>query len=125
VGAFQHAASGSCPSECAGAFALYLPGVTWGLPSELPAAINSSAPFDSLEFVALYTNPNVANRYPAVQPLLALRAYGAVVLTNKLAGNFTSVSNAWPYGFRDPYAAFSDFVLLRNLMLVALAIGFW
>src|SRR5207302_821659 len=102
---------------------LYIPGLSWGLPSEVHVATDSEAPYDSIEFVALYRDPDVANKYPDVQPLLALPVYGAVVLANKISGDLTTISTAWPYGFRDPYRVFSEFILARNAMSLMMGIG--
>lgn len=105
------------------ALAFYLPGVAWGLPSEYALESDAPAPYDALLFVGQYNNVNAAVKYPAVLPLMTLPPYGALFLGHKLVGNFSSFSSTWPYGFKDPYVAFSQMILVRNAMSVAMVIG--
>ena len=102
---------------------LYGLGIFWGLPSALSAASDSPAPLGPLAFVAEYRDPHKSYIYPAVHQLLLLCVYAPVVLFCKLTGQLGSLSGAWPYGFRDPTAVFSAFILAGNLVSLAMGVG--
>ena len=102
---------------------LYGLGIFWGLPSALSAASDSPAPLGPLAFVAEYRDPSKSYIYPAVHQLLLVCVYAPIVIFCKLTGQLGSLSGAWPYGFKDPTAVFSAFILAGNLVSLAMGVG--
>lgn len=101
---------------------LYGLGIFWGLPSAMTAASDTTAPLGPLAFAAEYRDPNKSYIYPAVHQLLLLVFYALVLAGCKLFGYLGSLSGTWPYGFTDPTAVFSAFILVSNLVSLAMAI---
>jgi hypothetical protein len=102
--------------------ALYALGIFWGLPSAMTAASDTTAPLGPLAFAAEYRDPSKSFIYPAVHQLLLLAFYAVVLVVCKLTGYLGAISSAWPYGFTDPSAVFSAFILVSNLVSLVMAI---
>jgi len=102
---------------------LYIPGVFWGLPSEIVSEKDSQIPFGPLAFVADYSNPSLANQYPDVHYILLVVIYAGVFLFHKIIGNLHTISSTWPYGFQNPAAAFSMLILVSRLVSVSMGIA--
>lgn len=102
---------------------LYGLGIFWGLPSALTEASDSTAPLGPLAFVAEYRDTSKSYIYPAVHQLLLVSFYAVVLAVCKLTGHLGSLSSTWPYGFTDPTAVFSAFILVSNLVSMAMAIA--
>lgn len=103
--------------------ALYALGIFWGLPSAMTAASDTTAPLGPLAFAAEYRDPSKSYIYPAVHQLLLLVFYAVVLVACKLTGYLGSISSAWPYGFTDPTGVFSVFILVSNLVSLAMALA--
>ncbi len=102
---------------------LFVPGIWWGLPSEFTPAIDSPVPHSPLAFVADYTNPDIAQKYPATHQVLLLPFYGATLLVLKLLGIWKSVSSTWPYGFQYPSAVFSALIIEARMISLVMSVG--
>lgn len=95
--------------------------VTWGLPSAFPSEVDSLAPLSPLAFVGDYSNPNIAEKYPATHQILTLVFYTAVIVFFKVTGQLGILSSSWPFGFTDPSYAFSILILVSRLISVVMA----
>jgi|GEM_PF-3134336 len=104
-------------------YALYALGFAWGLPSEFTSAVDSKVPHDPIAFVADHSNPQAASKYPAGHQLLLLPLYGLAFLCFKVTGNLQGLSATWPYGLRDPAAAFSVLIVLSRMVSAAMAVA--
>lgn len=105
------------------AFAMFILGIGWGLPSEVNPARDSPAPHHILSFFAEYGDRDVASKYPAGHYVITAPFYACVFLVSKLTGELGSLSSAWPYGFKNPSTAFSALIVVSRMLSVMMATG--
>ena len=58
----------------------YSLGIYWGLPSAFSPAGDSPVPLNPLAFIGEWSNPHVAQKYPAVHFILLLPIYSIALL---------------------------------------------
>ena len=103
------------------AFVAILLGIGWGMPSEFSPSWDSTVPFSPLAFVAEYSNPDIANKYPALHNLVLLPVYGLVIVSFAVAGGVGELSTVWPHGLANPYLFFTCLIVASRVVTSVMA----
>ena len=114
------------------AFALYLPGITWGLPDAtgpdrvFPWAYDDLSPLPALTesyhtFVA--DSPDHWVAYPLMHYLVLSASYSPYLAWLKLSGAWKAPAADWPYGFADTASALKALTLIARLVSILMGAG--